>query len=56
MNKVKVLVVDDSAFMRKFITDLLSENPQIEVVGAARNGKEALKKVSLLNPDVVTLD
>jgi two-component system, chemotaxis family, protein-glutamate methylesterase/glutaminase len=56
MNKVKVLVVDDSAFMRKFITDLLFENPQIEVVGAARNGKEALEKVSLLNPDVVTLD
>jgi two-component system chemotaxis response regulator CheB len=56
MSKVKVLVVDDSAFMRKFITDLLSENPQIEVVGTARNGKEALEKVSLLNPDVVTLD
>lgn len=56
MSKVKVLVVDDSAFMRKLIVDFLSENPQIEVVGTARNGKEALEKVSLLNPDVVTLD
>ncbi|OAT73352.1 protein-glutamate methylesterase/protein-glutamine glutaminase [Parageobacillus thermoglucosidasius] len=56
MSKVKVLVVDDSAFMRKLITDFLSESPQIEVVGTARNGKEALEKVSVLNPDVVTLD
>ncbi|SFA41726.1 two-component system, chemotaxis family, response regulator CheB [Parageobacillus thermantarcticus] len=56
MSKVKVLVVDDSAFMRKLIVDFLSESPQIEVVGTARNGKEALEKVSLLNPDVVTLD
>lgn len=56
MSKVKVLVVDDSAFMRKLITNFLSESPQIEVVGTAKNGKEALEKVALLKPDVVTLD
>lgn len=56
MSKVKVLVVDDSAFMRKLITNFLSESPQIEVVGTAKNGKEALEKAALLKPDVVTLD
>ncbi len=56
MNKIKVLVVDDSAFMRKVITDFLSENPQIEVIGTARNGKDALEKIKTLKPDVVTLD
>jgi two-component system chemotaxis response regulator CheB len=56
MDKVKVLVVDDSAFMRKIIADFLSENPHIEVVGMARNGKEALEKIPELHPDVVTLD
>ncbi len=54
--KIKVLVVDDSAFMRQSISFLLKEEPQIEVVGTARNGKEAVEKVKALNPDVVTLD
>ncbi|WP_071459462.1 protein-glutamate methylesterase/protein-glutamine glutaminase [Bacillus massilinigeriensis] len=56
MERVKVLVVDDSAFMRKLIVDFLSEHLLIEVVGTARNGEEALKKVEQLNPDMVTLD
>jgi len=56
MDKIKVLVVDDSAFMRKVITDFLSEHPQIEVVGTARNGKDALEKISSLRPYVVTMD
>ncbi|MDQ0230514.1 protein-glutamate methylesterase/protein-glutamine glutaminase [Metabacillus malikii] len=56
MNKVRVLVVDDSAFMRKLISDFLQEDEQIEVIGIARNGKDALAKVELLNPDVITLD
>jgi two-component system, chemotaxis family, protein-glutamate methylesterase/glutaminase len=54
--KVKVLIVDDSAFMRKLISDFLSEHPEIEVVGTARNGEDALKKWRSLRPDVVTLD
>lgn len=56
MKHIKVLVVDDSAFMRKVITDFLSEHPQIEVVGTARNGKDALEKISSLRPNVVTMD
>ena len=56
MNKAKVLVVDDSAFMRKLISDFLSEHPRLHVVGTARDGQEALQKIEQLQPDVVTLD
>jgi two-component system chemotaxis response regulator CheB len=56
VEKVRVLVVDDSAFMRKLITDFLSEEALIEVVGTARNGRDAIEKVKILNPHVVTLD
>ncbi len=55
-NRKKVLVVDDSAFMRKLISDFLSGHPEIEVIGTARNGKEAVEKVKTLKPDVVTMD
>jgi two-component system chemotaxis response regulator CheB len=53
---VKVLVVDDSAFMRFTITKHLNENPGITVVGTANDGREALVKIPELKPDVVTLD
>lgn len=56
MNLINVLVVDDSAFMRKMISDLLDSHPRINVVGTARNGKDALIKINELNPDVITLD
>ncbi|MGM7681681.1 protein-glutamate methylesterase/protein-glutamine glutaminase [Cytobacillus sp. Hm23] len=56
MKKVKVLIVDDSAFMRKLISEFLKEDHQIEVVGTARNGEDALVKIKQLNPDVVTMD
>lgn len=56
MSKITVLVVDDSAFMRKLITDFLQESGQIEVVATARNGADALSKIRQFNPDVVTLD
>ncbi|PLT31566.1 protein-glutamate methylesterase/protein-glutamine glutaminase [Peribacillus deserti] len=56
METIKVLVVDDSAFMRKLITGFLSEHARIEVAGTARNGKDAIEKVKALRPDVVTLD
>lgn len=55
-NIIKVLVVDDSAFVRKVLTNILSKSPFIEVVGTARDGIEALEKVEELNPDVITLD
>lgn len=53
---MRVLVVDDSAFMRKAITLLLTSDATIEVVDTARNGEEAVEKVQKLRPDVVTLD
>ena len=56
LQKTKLLVVDDSAFMRKLISDFFSDHRQIEVIGAARNGKDAIKKIEQLKPDVVTMD
>jgi two-component system chemotaxis response regulator CheB len=53
---IKILIVDDSAFMRKVIGDILSEDPIFEVVGRARNGVEAMDAVRTLSPNVVTLD
>ena len=52
----KVLVVDDSAFFRKRIVEILASDPHIEVVGTAADGREAIRQVSLLKPDVVTMD
>lgn len=54
--KVRVLVVDDSAFARLTISKYLEGDPSIEVVGLARDGLDALEKVKLLDPDVVTMD
>ncbi len=54
--KIKVLVVDDSAFMRKIISDILNSNDRIEVIDTARNGSEAISKAIKLKPDIVTLD
>lgn len=53
---VRVLVVDDSAFARKVMRELLSKSPEIEIVGSARDGADALEKIAELSPDVVTLD
>ena len=53
---VKVLVVDDSAFMRKAITGMLNSDPDIKVVGEAVDGEDAVLKVKSLIPDVVTMD
>lgn len=56
MRVIRVLVVDDSAFVRKVMRQMLSRSPFIEVVGTARDGAEALTLVEQLKPDVVTLD
>jgi two-component system chemotaxis response regulator CheB len=53
---IRVLVVDDSAYVRKVVRQMLSQSPFIEVVGAARDGREALQMVEELRPDVVTSD
>ena len=53
---VKVLIAEDSAFQRKVIADMLSEHQDIEIVGAAKNGEEAIKMVIDYDPDVLLLD
>lgn len=56
MSKIRVLVVDDSALMRKLLTELLNSDPQIEVVGTAMDAYVARDKIKKLQPDVLTLD
>ncbi len=53
---MRVLVTDDSAFMRRAVSTILSADPEIEVAGIARNGKEAVQLAKELKPDVITLD
>jgi len=55
-DRVRVLVVDDSALMRKLIPTILERDPSIEVVGTAMDGAFALKKIEEFHPDVITLD
>lgn len=56
LEKIKVLVVDDSFIVRKYLSKMLSESEYIEVIGKAKNGFEAVEQTKLLKPDVVTLD
>lgn len=53
---VKVLVVDDSGFFRRRVSEILSADPSIQVVGTATNGKEAIDQALALKPDVITMD
>ncbi|KJR43146.1 response regulator receiver modulated CheB methylesterase [Candidatus Magnetoovum chiemensis] len=55
-NTIKVLIVDDSAFMRNALRSMITSDPSLEVIGAARDGQEAIDLVSKLKPDIVTLD
>ena len=54
--KLKVLVVDDTIFYRKIVSDVLSKIPDVEVVGTASNGQIALSRIKSLKPDLITLD
>ncbi|OBZ18365.1 chemotaxis response regulator protein-glutamate methylesterase [Bacillus sp. FJAT-27264] len=56
MKPYKVLVVDDSAFMRKIISDLIENDANFQVTATAANGREAIEKVNDLRPDLVTMD
>jgi two-component system, chemotaxis family, protein-glutamate methylesterase/glutaminase len=54
--RIRVLIVDDSALMRRLLSDLLSSASEIEIVGTARDGREAVLQAARLKPDVITLD
>ncbi len=54
--KIRVLIVDDSAFMRKVLEEIISTDPRMEVVGQARDGREAITLAASLQPDVITMD
>ncbi|MFC4023131.1 chemotaxis response regulator protein-glutamate methylesterase [Oceanobacillus longus] len=56
MQPIRAIVIDDSAFMRKMISDILNSDPRIQVISTARNGEEGIKQIKQLCPDVVTLD
>ena len=53
---IRALIVDDSALIRKLLSDILSEDPDIRVIGTAVNGRDGLEKIEKLRPDVVLLD
>ena len=55
-NQIRVLIVDDSALARQSLKEILSSDPDIEVIGEAHDGKEACEKTAALRPDVITMD
>ncbi len=55
-NKIRVLLVDDSAVIRRLLTDVLTGDPALEIVGSAPNGRVALEQLPALKPDLVVLD
>ncbi|MEO5935824.1 MAG: chemotaxis response regulator protein-glutamate methylesterase [Terriglobales bacterium] len=54
--KIRVLIADDSAFMRKVLVSIISAHPEMEVAGEARDGRDAVAQNEALNPDVITMD
>ena len=56
MSKLRVLIVDDSAYNRRILSEIIGSHPDLEVVGKAADGEEALRLASMLQPDAVTLD
>src|SRR6266849_1271612 len=56
LNKVRVLIVDDSSFMRKVLETILVSDPQLQVIGHAKDGREAIALAESLKPDVITMD
>ena len=56
MNPINVVIIDDSAFIRKALTMMLESDPQIKVVATARDGLQGIEKIKQFKPDLVTLD
>jgi len=55
-NKIRVLIIDDSALMRAMLSEMINAAPDLEVVGAAPDAPSAREMIKALNPDVLTLD
>ena len=53
---ISVLVVDDSAFFRRRVTEILNDHPELNVIGSAADGREAVSETQRLKPDVITMD
>ena len=53
---IRVLIIDDSLFIRTVVQDMLANDPGIQIVGVASDGLEALEKIRELKPDLITLD
>ncbi len=56
VNKIRVLIVDDSPVFRRLLTEVMKHDPEVEVVGTASNGRDAILQAQTLKPDVITLD
>ena len=56
MDKIRVLIVDDSTLMREALKHVLEQDPRLEIVGMAKDGKEGVEKALALKPDVITMD
>jgi len=56
IDKIKILIVDDSALMRRVLKEIIMTDPSLDVVGTARDGSDAIEKVHELKPDVITMD
>ena len=56
MSKIRVLIVDDSVVIRRILSEELSKDPALEIVGKAATGKIALSMIEQVNPDIVTMD
>ena len=54
--KVRVLVVDDSGFFQRRVSEIINKAPRLEVIATARNGQEGVEKALALKPDVITMD
>lgn len=54
--RIKIMVVDDSAFMRSALKGMIQTDPDLEVIATARDGEEAIEKVKMFQPDIVTMD
>ena len=56
MSPIRVLVTDDSVVVRRIVSEMIDRDPDLEVVGTARDGADGLRQIEALNPDIMALD